>query len=496
MGEWQESGSPSQRILNIPFTYSKKGNMSVTVTSEMPFGDGNPAVRFAGFQLPDAVRETGFIGVELNTSAEITVAELNNVEKIPIQKLPSGLINKSVKPMILGFKYLKHPFHVVLSIQRHEKIAVPAAAIESANAVTLFTEDGKIVHRLVYQVRNSAKQFLEIGLPETLDVWSVFVGGQPVESSLNHNGDLLIPLNRSRAYGDQLNTFPVELILCAVRKPFSSLRDLEVRLPRADILTSQIFWSVYLPYGYGYFNFRSTLEKEEMIRGLNLLQMPKRTFDSEARRKYEGSAEEMPQEALNEVYTGKESKSRFRNVPMDEDQMLGQMEQELNFSERLDALSRQAVPAAAGGSSTGVLPIQIKIPTSGQVYRFAKTIVKADDPLQVRVLSVRHWIPAAFRWFAALLIVLILIRFRKPAERFLTVLRTGWNALMRFIQRHASLFRKTGGSRLFPFALLALAVMALRYSVFLSMLFFLGALLAALDRVFKYFDRRGKRRKK
>ena len=44
------------------------------------------------------------------------------------------------------------------------------------------------------------------------------------------------------------------------------------------------------------------------------------------------------------------------------------MTQELDFSDRLDAIARQAAPSAAGAaSSTGVLPIQIKIPTGGQV---------------------------------------------------------------------------------------------------------------------------------
>ena len=360
VGEWQEISRRDQRVLNVPFTYSKKGNFTITVVSELPISDRGQNTTFSGIQILDAVRENGFVGVELNTSAEVKVADSDGVEKIPVQKLPQSLYNKSNKPLILGFKYLKHPYQITLQVEKHKKIAVPVANIHSVNAVSLFTEDGKIVHRIIYQVRNSAKQFLEIQMPDSADVWSVFVGNEPVESSLNSEGRLLIPLIRSRSVSNQLDTFPVEIIYCMVGQAFSSLHQLEVQLPQVDLLTSQIFWSIYLPNDYTYLRFESTLEKEEIIKGLNVFAASKRSYNEGARKELEAKEEDaynMPQDKLQQIYKGHDYRSRFKNVPIDEEQMRRQVETEFRMGDRLDELSKMGYaqsPSVQGAVSTGV----------------------------------------------------------------------------------------------------------------------------------------------
>ena len=498
VGEWQEESQENQRILRIPFTYAKKGSMSVMVVSESPFPDGKSDIIFQGFECPDAVRETGFIGIELNTSAEVNTQDITNVEQIPIQKLPSVLIGRSRKPLLLGFKYLRHPYNVTLNIEKHEKIAVPVATVESANAVTLFTEDGKIVHRLVYQIRNSAKQFLELSLPEDADVWSVFVGNIPVESSLNSGGDLLIPLNRSVTEGNRLNTFPVEVILCQVQNPFKTADELDMRLPGIDILTSQLIWSVYLPNDYSYRYFRSTLEKEEIIRGIRLFGAEKRSLNIPAIDKFSSLPEsrQVPQEALEEVYKGKESKSRFRNVPVDEGQMMNQMEQEFDFGNRLDTLSKMESSGTAGGATaTGILPIQIKIPTSGQVYRFAKTIIKPDDPLQVRAWYARQWISTVFRWFIILLVLIILYLLRRFLFKLYSGIRVIIQGLVTFFSTYSNDIRKVSRIRLFPWILLGSSIILYRFTPFLAILLFFGFCLTGIDRLYQFRENRSKQKK-
>lgn len=500
VGEWQETSQQQKRILNVPFTYSKKGNMSIYIVSEKPFHDGEMTTSFEGLQLLDVVRETGFIGIELNTSAEVNVLESDQVEKIPIQKLPQRLMNKSNKPLILGFKYLKHPYQITLSIEKHEKIVVPVATVQSANAVTLFTEDGKVVHRLVYEIRNSAKQFLELRIPKDADVWSVFVGNEPVESSMNSQGRLLIPLIRSQSVGNQLNTFPVEIILCVVQEPFHLTRTMEVNLPKVDLFISQLIWSVYLPNDYEYLHFTSTLEKEEIIRGVNLFNKAKRSFNEGARQRMpqikELDSDAMPSEELNQVYEGKDYSSKFRNVPMDKMQMKSQVENELNFSDRLDELSRQeAAPAASGAMSTGVLPVQIKIPTSGQVYRFAKTIIKGDDPLQIKVFYCRQWMIQSIRWLLTVVMLLVIYLLRMPVGKLFAFIRSKWLHVQSFYRKQKKSLLNMWTSRLFPFVLLGLAFLCWQISGFLTALVFFVLFLVIIDRIYKFMDRKKGKKK-
>jgi len=497
VGEWQESVHQDQRLLSIPFTYGKKGLVTVRVTTEAAISEKGVASAFSGIQTLDTVRETGFIGIELNTSAEVIVKESEGLEEVAIQKLPRPLINKSVKPLIKGFKYLKHPYILALSIKKHEKIAVPVATINSASVVTLFTEDGKIVHRLVYQIRNSAKQFLEIQLPENADVWSVFVGNRPVESSINSRGKLLVPLIRSRSVNNRLDTFPVEVIYCMVEDRFSKLGSQESSLPAVDLLISQLMWSVYLPNDYAYIYFKSTLEKEEIIRGLNVFTGAQRQYNESAMKELGELGQRKRRDEMKRVYKGKDYKSSFRNVPLQEQQMTSQFDAEMEFSGRLEGLAKQEAPQAVisgGTAGTGVLPIQIQVPTGGQVYRFAKTIIKTEDPLTFSVVYTRLWVTRLFKWIFGAFIILIIYLKRKSLKRLWRWLSEKENAIINLFRKPESTARKFAQSVMTTFVLIGLAVIFWLVSKPLSLLFLFLFWVSAVYQILRYWKKRALRK--
>ena len=481
VGEWQEVVQNDQRLLFIPFTYGKKGIVKINVVAEKPLSEKGTTHAFSGLRALDTVRETGFIGIELNTSAEAKVAESEGLENFAVQKLPRPLYNKSAKPLILGFKYLKHPYGLVLDIKKHEKIALPVATISSASVVTLFTEDGKVVHRLVYNVRNSAKQFLEIQLPEKADVWSVFVSNEPVESSLNKTGKLLVPLIRSRSVNNRLDTFPVEVIYCLVEETFSPLGIRNVSLPAVDLLVSQFIWSVYLPNDYSYIYFESTLEKEEMIRGLNVFSGLQRRYDydevamSDVNELVDTKSHEIQSDKLRKVYKGADYMSRFRNLPLREEQMARQVGAELEFGGRLKGLTQQAAPAVSrteGKTGTGVLPIQIEVPTGGQVYRFAKTIIKSEDPLTISVTYTQRWLTKTVKWLIFLFMVWIIYLMRKILNRVLQQSKDKLNDLGNLYKRYENTIKKVTQSTLTTFTLLGLFIVTFSISRLFSLLVF------------------------
>jgi len=499
VGEWQEVEQGDQRLLLIPFTYGKKGAVTVRVASEKPLSDEGLPNAFAGIRVLDTVRETGFVGIELNTSAEVQVTEKEGLDEVAVQKLPPALYNKSVKPLIFGFKYLKHPYSLVLDVKKHEKIAVPIAAIDSASVVTLFTEDGKVVHRLVYNIRNSSKQFLEIQLPEEADVWSVMVGTEPVESSISAEGKLLVPLIRSRSVDNRLNTFPVEIIYCLVAERFSLLGLRNSKLPEVDLLISQLMWSVYLPNDYSYVHFRSTLEKEEIIRGLNIFAGAQRQYDEKAMKEVLTSGEEresdaMRRDSLKKVYKGKDYESKFRNVPMQEEQIVSQFDAEIGFSGRLEGLAQEVAPAAAprGAGATGILPIQIQVPTGGQVYRFAKTIIKPEDPLVVSVTYTQSWLTKLIKWFIIVLILWILYLKRKTVTRVLRWFTEKVNAIKTWYKKHEKTIQKSARSPVTPFVLFGLFIVFSFVSKLLTLLALFLFLVSVGYYIFRYRKKKTK----
>lgn len=486
VGEWQEVSKDNQRLIHIPFTYGKKGNTSISILSEKPLSEKSVTNGFTGMRTLNTIRETGFIGIELNTSAEVNIKDTSKLEKIAVQKLPSALYNKSVKPMIHAFRYLKHPFSLALDIKKHQKISVPTATIDSANIVTLFTEDGKVIHRLVYNVRNSSKQFLEVKLPPKADVWSVFVDDKSVESSLNMQGNLLVPLIKSRSQNSLLKDFPIEIIYCLNKNRFSWSGSLTSQLPSIDLLASQLIWSVYLPNDFSYHYFDSSLEKEEIIRGINVFSNNQRRYDEKvmndlyrARKK---NNKELKQEQLGVAYQGKDYQSTFTNIPIQSEEISSQVAAELDFSGRLSGLKQQKVSPTSvygTGTGTGVMPIQIKIPTGGQVYRFAKTIVRGDDPLNFKVIYSRRQLSKVTTWFIFFILAGALFHIRKK-------LKNGFNRFYGMVKHHEDTIKACARSKMAPFILLGLMITCYFIWPPLSLALFLLFWISTVYHIFLY----------
>ncbi len=493
VGAWQEKMQGNQHVILVPFTYGRKGTAVVNITAEKPISDNKIANIFTGFSVPNVVRETGYVGVELNTTAEVKAAEANGLERVAVSKLPSILYNKSAKPLIFAYKYIKHPFSLVLDIEKHEKIIVPMASAVSANAVTLFTEDGKVVQRLIYQIRNSEKQFLEIQIPEEADVWNVFVGNEPVESSLSSNGKLLVPLIRSRYSGNKLETFPVEVIYCLSEKSFQLFGWRSVSLPSVDVMTSQIVWSVYVPNDYAYLYFKSSLEKEEIIRGINLLGKRQRFLSYDKSAPAPGSLEPEKREmTAKELYKGKDYKSQFRNVPMDELQEAQQLDAEMNFGGRLEELAQAPTQSVIRSGGAGVLPIQIAIPTTGQVYRFARTIVKPEDELWIETLYARQVLITLVRWIVFILILWIIYLFRKVLHKGLNRLSENWYKIQSSYKKFDRFISETSQSRGAIYILIILTILFWFISKWLSVIVFLLLWLVLIYQIVCHFREKKK----
>jgi len=467
LGEWQEVPDTEDNRVRVPFTYGRKGAFSIHVVTEGPLGEETALTEFSGIRALDTVREIGLVGIEVKTSAEVTVEENVGLEPIGVPKLPAALQSRAVKPIMHGFKYVKHPCSLAFSIRKHEKIAVPVAAITSGNAVTLFTEDGKIVYRVVYEVKNSAKQFLEVDLPEDADVWTVFVDHQPVESALNKEGKMLVPLIRSRVVDNGLASFPVEIVYCLVRDQFSLLDARQAVLPPVDLLISQLIWSVYLPNDYEYVHFTSTLEKEEMIRGFQWFAGGKRHLDGSAIEAVElkpgvvvdGDVEDR----LEEAYQGGDYKSRFKNLPIGEAQLSSQVAAELDFGRKLNELPKESasgVSTTSGAGGAGVLPIQIQVPTGGQVYRFARTIVRPEDNLEIGVTYSANWLINVAKWSGIVMFLGWVYLMRRNFLRALTGIRrsamTVAVSILEFLKGHEAAGKKIAESIMTPVVLLGL----------------------------------------
>jgi hypothetical protein len=407
LGDWREVKRREVSYLEIPFDYPKKGNFTIAVTAEKLLPNASMAVDFTGFAVEEAIREKGFLGVELKSASEATLSSAEGLDRLDVSELPPVLISRSQKPLLFGFKYLHHPYSLILDIKKHEELPIISTVVDSASGVTLFTEDGKLVHRLVYKVRNTSKQFLELELPEDAQVWGLFVAGEPAKPRINQN-KILIPLNRSRQGATGLVAFDVELIYYLKSKRFGWLGHRDSLFPVPDVIISQMLWSVYLPVGYTFPQFGGSVEKEKKARGIRPLLVTKRR----ASRPLEPSAgvPEKDKERLRRELD--DMKKQFSaNLAIAEEQLAEQVENEAQFSQRVQDIQEGKVQAVSG-----VLPIRIIIPTTGQVFRFAKTLV-SEEPLTLRFTYTSRGMMTLVGLLILVIILVLLFVFRSRMKK-------------------------------------------------------------------------------
>ncbi|MBN2374621.1 hypothetical protein JXL19_12635 [bacterium] len=420
VGDWREIEKGNQRFLFIPLDYEQKGKFKITVLAEKPFEDGSTMIEFAGLKVLDTVNalgEKGYIGVELKTGAELVLVESSGLEKVTVKSLSGQLFNKSTNPLILGFKYLKHPYNLVLDVKKHEKVALPQATIDSAGVVSFFTEDGLIINKMDLSVKNQLKQSLQLRLPEGALIWSAIVGQESVE--VRQDKDILyIPLISSRLKNEKLESFKVELIYYTESPKFSLWGQRHITLPQADLTISQILWSVYLPEKFVYYRFITNLEKEELASGLTpILNREKTKVDMPGRMSYEGRvAGPGPESRIMDMvqdYSRKRGQTAFRNIDVNGKFMSDQTLNEFDFDNRLQQIEDKMIQGDTQVyTGTGVLPMNIQIPSSGQLYRFAKNIVR-DEKLEINICCCKDILLTAAAWFVILILILLIVFFRK-----------------------------------------------------------------------------------
>jgi hypothetical protein len=498
VGDWKEKEVKGQRMLDVSLKTPRQGRFDFFIRGERIFEEGTVIADFNGFALPGSVREKGFIAVEMKGSAEAKVTETGGLDRASFSELPPQLVGTSVKPLIFAYKYLRHPYRMVLDITKHKELPVMSTVVDSASGITLFTEDGKLVHSLTYTVRNTWKQFMEVALPRDAELWGTYVAGKAVKPTKNEQDKILIPLNRSQSSEGGLAPFDVELIYFQKAKKFEWFGIKKSSFAIPDLIMSRVIWSVYLPFGYSFVHFGGTMEKEKIARGISpLLGFRKRTVDYNELSEWYRSAPSAParpgekgreerdaekkRKALSMLQSKRALQSEFgRNLPVDQEVMADQLSREMGFSAKLEEV------AASGSMTTGVMPIRVQVPTIGQVYRFAKQIA-SDEPLIVEATYIED---TPFTVIKLILLLLVL---------YALYLRRNW--LKNVWDSAAVRYRKSLATYFTPLSLVITSAFLFLFSYFFLPLFvakvlFLFLLAAIINYAVHYLKRRKERQQK
>ena len=261
--DWQVRDTDAGRILEMRFGFDIDNRYQFTVFTERMLAADTLAVEFSGLQVVDTRRETGAVGIAAESGVEVEIQSNQELEKLEFHQLPQKILAMSSRPVLYSYKYARHPYRLDIAVHKHEQLPGISTVIESVNGTALFLPEGKMLYKMVYSVRNSYKQFMELELPGDPPIWTVMVDNKREKASRNQKGKVLIPLVRSTGNGDRLRSFNVQLIYTRPGEAFRIRGGSQCFFPKTDIFINKIRMELFLPEGYSY-DFDKGEWKEEV----------------------------------------------------------------------------------------------------------------------------------------------------------------------------------------------------------------------------------------
>ena len=236
VGDWNQD----QGVLTVSFLEPIAADASMLVSAEVRTPREGP-VTIPIVRLPEADRETGGIAVDVIGPGEIGERQPRGFDVADASDLGDIVSGRESASMAaFRFKPLAgtSPRELIVAVSRYSAQSVLIANVEEARYEALVSEDGKMLVRARYAVRNNQRSFLGIALPQQSTLWSATLAGRPIRPGLGASGGLLLPLQKGRT-GADAPTFVVELVYLQRSDPWTGDGTARMELPSVDLPVSR-----------------------------------------------------------------------------------------------------------------------------------------------------------------------------------------------------------------------------------------------------------------
>lgn len=256
--DWKLSENNGERKLAVFFKSKIRGSTDLVIEFEQEIQN----LKGEDYQVPqialvDAEQSYGILGIGCLQTLEISINSTPQgfspiIAAEFLKEWKRGFPEKTP----YAFKYLRHPNSLVLTITRPEDISQQTAVIDRAEALTLLNEDGYLLTRVVYEIRNNSQQFLKVRLPaiasKAAELWSTQVAGESVRAGFDQAHQVYnLPIVRSPIDDGQAKSFPVEMVyVIKTDNPLQAFNKIAIKLPQTHLPVSELNWVLYLPEGY------------------------------------------------------------------------------------------------------------------------------------------------------------------------------------------------------------------------------------------------------
>lgn len=358
-------------------------NLYISFQSEMKkdtAGKFEP-LAYRGIKVLDVERETGYLTFAARPDMELAPPEIEFLTAIDEREIPQDYKVGIDIPILLSYRYLKHPYKLTLKISQNEFSKVLVATIDAAKLASTIGENGQIITDLTCQIRNTKEQYLRIAFPTTeIDIWHVRVAGRNVSCfTAVEKGQpvTLVPI----AQESKTDTpFQVNIRYATKMKELSASGMLNLKCPQVNIPIMRLGWTVSLPEKYELIRIGGTMEPvwgfEAGISSLDAAEKQAQTVQTSI----------APQQAVQQGQIDQQSLSNF--------------------------MALENIKGAGGGvRGVGAPSLYTgQRPATGNTYNF-QTLISLDLPVEINAHYVKQSFGNTIFGFCLLLVLLFSLWF-------------------------------------------------------------------------------------
>jgi hypothetical protein len=236
VGDWTSDAG----TLTVTLLEPAAADVSVVISAETR-APREGTVTVPLLRVPSAERETGGVAVDVVGPGEIATPQPRGLEPADPSDL-GDIVAGRESPSMTAFEFAPSsgasPRALTVNVSRYTAQAVLVANVEEARYDALATEDGKLLVRARYAVRNNQRSFLGVTLPAQSVLWTATLAGRPVRPGLGPTGGLLLPLQKGRA-GEEAPGFVAELVYLQRVPAWSEKGSARIDLPAVDLPVSR-----------------------------------------------------------------------------------------------------------------------------------------------------------------------------------------------------------------------------------------------------------------
>jgi hypothetical protein len=371
---WNVIETKSEKQIHVALSRPATGSATVKVVYEKPIDNINTTWELPWISAGKVRSVKGFVAVVCGGSIEVTPADTEEARTIEPDALPAELRQGKTKAAL---KYSAEPYHITLDTHKGEEVNVLTASIDSADAKTLVTPDGKVVSTFTYNLRNNRKQYLELKLPPGMTVWSAFVNGEATKPVETDDGIVKLALISSQ----NGQAFPVELTCVSPAEDHYLMGSQDFQAPSVDVPISNLKWTFFWPEQREVMQFDTDMQKLSSTTPTNASQKkskPKRSFTFFDGDEREAEKAEDEGASVEEIPSDEPQSSRGMGATA-----VGEEQSRESFQDtRNHALSN-----IVKTTSLGSFPVRVRVPEAGQAYSFQKLMVTKEMP----TVTVRYY---------------------------------------------------------------------------------------------------------